>query len=174
MGQGVLATVSQWECLVFLLTYKSVPYITYAIDEMADYISTTTHLPLSYEYCLLRTSIGTLKRAPIKPLQKSELFFNHPWIITYVLRRYNFNKIYNVPLTLSNLPHSEYKGWSFPCTKCKWPLYSTTDFTVNCLHKYRHSLQVFSGWVQARKYTMIWRFLIPEANLLAPYLNVSC
>ena len=86
MGQGVLATVSQWECLVFLLTYKSVPYITYAIDEMADCISTTTHLPLSYEYCLLRTSIGTLKRVPIKPLQKSELFFNHPWIITYVLR----------------------------------------------------------------------------------------
>ena len=77
MGQGVLATVSQWECLVFLLTYKSVPYITYAIDEMADCISTTTHLPLSYEYCLLRTSIGTLKRVPIKPLQKSELFFNH-------------------------------------------------------------------------------------------------
>ena len=131
MGQGVLATVSQWECLVFLLTYKSVPYITYAIDEMADCISTTTHLPLSYEYCLLRTSIGTLKRVPIKPLQKSELFFNHPWIITYVLRTYNFNKIYNVPLTLSNLPHSEYKGWSFPCTKCKWPLYSTNDFTVN-------------------------------------------
>ena len=117
MGQGVLATVSQWECLVFLLTYKSVPYITYAIDEMADCISTTTHLTLSYEYCLLRTSIGTLKRVPIKPLQKSELFFNHPWIITYVLRTYNFNKIYNVPLI--NIVEST----SLRVQRLKFPMY---------------------------------------------------
>ena len=115
MGQGVLATVSQWECLVFLLTYKSVPYITYAIDEMADCISTTTHLPLSYEYCLLRTSIGILKRVPIKPLQKTNYsltILNNHLRFTYK-QGYYFNKIYrlyNVPLTLSNLPHSEYKG----------------------------------------------------------------
>lgn len=51
-GKGYWPRSVNEECLVFLPTSKSVPYITNAVDEMADYISTTTHLPLSFEYCV--------------------------------------------------------------------------------------------------------------------------